>query len=125
MLAAAAITAIVAIACGAFAAHVLRERLAARDLEIFETAARYQMYGALGMAACALAARLGLRRAVGAGWVMLAGVAVFSGSLYALALSGVKVLGAITPIGGVLMMAGWLLLAIAALARQSHAKDTV
>lgn len=103
LLAAGAINAIVSIAAGAFGAHALRTRLEPRPLEVFETAARYHMYHALGMVLCALAVAAGVK-ATGAGWVMQAGIAVFSGSLYALALTDVKVLGAITPIGGTLML---------------------
>jgi uncharacterized membrane protein YgdD (TMEM256/DUF423 family) len=114
LLAAGAINAIVSIAAGAFGAHALRARLEPRPLEVFETAARYHMYHALGMVLCALAVAAGVK-ATGAGWVMQAGIAVFSGSLYALALTDVKVLGAITPIGGTLMMVGWGMLAWAAL----------
>lgn len=117
LLAAAAINAAVAVAAGAFGAHGLRERLDARALEVFEIAVRYSLAHALGMAVCALAARAGIRGAVRAGWVMQAGVVLFAGTLYALALSGVKVLGAITPVGGVLMIVGWVLLAIAAMRR--------
>ncbi len=109
----AALNAAVAIAAGAFGAHVLETRLDARHLTIFETAARYHMYHALGMALCAVLCRLDLRT-LRAGWVMQAGILIFSGSLYALALSGVKLLGAITPIGGLLLLAGWCLLALAA-----------
>jgi uncharacterized membrane protein YgdD (TMEM256/DUF423 family) len=105
LLAAAALNALVAVAAGAFGAHGLEDRLDARHLEIFETAARYHMYHALGMGLCALAG------ATRAGWVMQAGVAIFAGTLYVLALSGVGWLGAITPIGGALMMVGWGMLA--------------
>lgn len=108
LLAVAAVNALLAVAAGAFGAHGLEEQLDAHHLDIFETAARYHMFHALGMGLCALAG------AARAGWVMLAGVALFSGTLYALALTGAKWLGAITPIGGLLMMIGWLLLAIAA-----------
>jgi uncharacterized membrane protein YgdD (TMEM256/DUF423 family) len=106
-----AINAAVAVAAGAFAAHGLRERLTARSLEIFETGARYHMYHALAMIAAGL---LVARGAQTAGWLFQAGIVVFSGSLYALALSDVKILGAITPIGGVAFLAGWLWLAYAA-----------
>jgi uncharacterized membrane protein YgdD (TMEM256/DUF423 family) len=100
-----ALNAAIAVAAGAFAAHALRGRLDARALEVFETGARYQMYHALAMIlAGVLAAR-------GAGWTFQAGIVLFSGSLYALALSDVKVLGAITPLGGLAFLAGWLLLA--------------
>ncbi len=103
-----AVNAAVAVAAGAFAAHGLRERLAPRALEIFETGARYHMYHALAMVAA------GLLLARGPALTFQAGIVVFCGSLYALALSDVKFLGAITPIGGLLFLAGWLWLAITA-----------
>ena len=102
LLAAAALNALVATVAGAFGAHVLEGRLDAHHLDIWQTAARYHMYHALGMGLCSV---VGASRA---GWVMQAGVAVFAGSLYALALSGVDVLGAITPFGGVAFIAGWI-----------------
>jgi len=110
-----AINALIAVAAGAFGAHALKERLDAHLLEVWETGARYQMYHALGMLGAAWLAARGLGLAATGGWVMQAGVVVFSGSLYALALSGQKWLGAITPLGGLAMMAGWALMAIAAL----------
>ncbi len=106
LLAAAAVNALVAVAAGAFGAHGLEDRLDEHHLEIFETAARYHMYHALGIGLCAL---VGARRA---GWVMQAGVVVFSGSLYLLAVTGAKWLGAITPLGGTAMMVGWGMLAL-------------
>jgi len=109
-----AINALIAVAAGAFGAHALKERLDARRFDIFETAARYQMYHALGMLAAAWLASRGLALAATGGWVMQAGVVVFSGSLYALALTGTNWLGAITPIGGLAMMVAWAMLAIAA-----------
>lgn len=112
LLAAGAINAALAVAAGAFAAHGLRERLAPRALEIFETGARYHMYHALAMVLCAVVATSGARTA---GWIFQAGIAVFSGSLYALALTDVKVLGAITPLGGLAFLAGWIWLAVSAL----------
>jgi uncharacterized membrane protein YgdD (TMEM256/DUF423 family) len=118
LVAAAALNGLVAVAAGAFAAHGLRSRLEARALEIFETGARYQMYHALAMLLCGAlvvawpAASSGARTA---GWLFQAGIVVFCGSLYALALTDVKVLGAITPIGGLLFLVGWLWLAISAL----------
>jgi len=112
LVAAGAINAGLAVAAGAFAAHGLRERLEARALEIFETGARYQMYHALAMILCAVIATSGARTA---GWIFQAGIAVFSGSLYALALTDVKILGAITPLGGLAFLAGWAWLAITAL----------
>ena len=105
-----------AIAAGAFGAHGLKERIPADRLTVFETGARYHMYGALGVLALALA----LERGVGdhrAGWLLIAGTLVFACSLYALAISGVKVLGAITPLGGAAMIAAWAWTAIVALRR--------
>jgi uncharacterized membrane protein YgdD (TMEM256/DUF423 family) len=106
-----ALNAAIAVAAGAFAAHGLRERLEARALEVFETGARYHMYHALAMV---LAGVVAARGAATAGWLFQAGIVVFSGSLYALALSDVKLLGAITPLGGLAFLAGWLWLAYAA-----------
>ncbi len=103
-----ALNAAIAVAAGAFGAHALRERLEPRALEIFETGARYQMYHALGILLCGVLATRGAQQA---GWVLQVGIVIFSGSLYALALSGVKGLGAITPIGGVAFLAGWAWLA--------------
>ena len=104
-----------AVAAGAFGAHGLKERLTPDMLVIFETAARYQMYHGLALLAAAWGAgRWPGGASTAAGWLFLAGVLVFSGSLYALSLSGVRWLGAITPIGGVCFLAGWVALAIAA-----------
>ena len=103
-----ALNAAFAVAAGAFAAHGLRDRLDARALEVFETGARYQMYHAL---AIVLAGVIASRGAQTAGWIFQAGIVLFSGSLYALALSGTKVLGAVTPLGGLAFLAGWLWLA--------------
>ena len=110
-----AVSAFVAVAAGAFGAHALRARLAPDLLAVFETGARYQMYHALGMVAVAWA----VTRWPGpwparAGWLFLAGTVLFSGSLYALALTGIRWLGAITPLGGLAFLAGWLCLAFAA-----------
>ena len=105
---------LVAVAAGAFGAHALRARLPADLLAVFETAARYQMVHALALLAVALvAARAPSRAASAAGWLFAAGIVVFSGSLYALALTGVRVLGAITPLGGLCFLAGWVALALA------------
>lgn len=102
-----------AVALGAFGAHALRARLAERDLEIFETAVRYQMYHAFALfIAAALLAR-GIAQASGAAWAFTAGIIVFSGSLYAMVFTGARWLGAVTPIGGVAFLVGWGLLAIA------------
>ncbi|MDE2773132.1 MAG: DUF423 domain-containing protein [Gemmatimonadota bacterium] len=108
--------ALLAVALGAFGAHALRARLEPRDLEIFETAVRYQMYHALGLIGIAwLSTRLAGPLTGWAGWLMVAGTLVFSGSLYLLVLTGPRWLGAITPIGGVMLIAGWLLVLVAIL----------
>jgi uncharacterized membrane protein YgdD (TMEM256/DUF423 family) len=108
----------ISVAAGAFGAHALQSKLSDRALEIFETGTRYQMYHALALLLVALLlsraeAGQGLLIASGVGFI--AGTVIFSGSLYALSLSGVKWLGAITPLGGVGFIAGWVCLAIAAL----------
>jgi uncharacterized membrane protein YgdD (TMEM256/DUF423 family) len=118
-----ALSGAVAVAAGAFGAHALRARLEPRMLEVFETAARYQMYHALALFAVAwMITRVGaspsaLRLATISGWCFIAGTLLFSGSLYAMALSGVRALGAITPLGGVAFIAGWIALALAARTR--------
>jgi uncharacterized membrane protein YgdD (TMEM256/DUF423 family) len=110
-----ALSACLAVAAGAFGAHGLRARLTPELLAVFETGARYQMYHALGLLAVAWAANRWPGGLVGwAGWLFVAGTVLFSGSLYALALTGVRWLGAITPLGGVAFLAGWLCLALAA-----------
>ena len=107
-----------AVAAGAFGAHALRARLAPGDLLVFETGARYQMYHGLALIASSwVAERWPGPLASAAGWCFLAGIVLFSGSLYALTLSGVRALGAVTPIGGVCFLAGWACLALAALRR--------
>ena len=115
LVAAAAINAFVAVAAGAFGAHGLRQRLDTRALEVFEIGVRYQMFHAIGMVVAAWLASRGLALAQTGGWIMQAGIVVFSGSLYVLALSGTKWLGAITPLGGLAFLAGWALIAVAAL----------
>jgi uncharacterized membrane protein YgdD (TMEM256/DUF423 family) len=99
---------------GAFGAHALRSRLEPRDLEVFETAVRYQMYHAFAMLAAAWLLSRNAPWAGAAAWAFIAGVIIFSGSLYLLVASGQRWLGAVTPIGGLALIAGWLLLALAA-----------
>lgn len=104
------------VAAGAFGAHALADRLPADLLEVFDTAARYHVYHALALLAVGLAADLrphGLWDVAGA--LFTAGILIFGGSLYALALSGLRWLGAITPIGGACFLAGWVVFALAAL----------
>jgi uncharacterized membrane protein YgdD (TMEM256/DUF423 family) len=105
-----------AVAAGAFGAHALRARLTPDLLAVFETGARYQMYHALALVVTGvLAERWQVPQPVWAGWLFVAGTVLFSGSLYALALSGERWLGAITPFGGIAFLAGWGFLAWAAL----------
>jgi len=108
-----ALSAFIAVAAGAFGAHALRARLPADLLAVFETGARYQMYHALALLAVAWASNhwpgTPLRLA---GWLFIGGTLLFSGSLYLLALTGARWLGAITPLGGLLFLAGWAALAI-------------
>jgi uncharacterized membrane protein YgdD (TMEM256/DUF423 family) len=109
------ISGLIAVAAGAFGAHSLRDRLAADLLAVFETGARYQMYHALALLLAAWAVtRWPGSLTIAAGWLFVAGTLIFSGSLYALGLSGVRWLGAITPLGGVAFLGGWLCLALAA-----------
>ncbi len=110
-----ALSAGISVAAGAFGAHALRARVSPDLLAVFETAARYQMYHALGLVAAAWATERAPGAAAWAGWLFVAGTVLFSGSLYALALSGVRALGAITPFGGIAFIAGWIALAVAAL----------
>lgn len=105
----------VAVAAGSFGAHSLAARLDTRSLELWETAARYLMYGGLGLTLVGLAARVLERPGLfWAGLALLAGSLVFSGTVAALALGGPRWLGAVTPLGGLLMIAGFLLFAVAA-----------
>ena len=135
-----ALSAAISVAAGAFGAHALRERVEPRLLGVFETAARYQMYHALALIAVALvlarsggvsgsvsggvsgsatAAVLGPPSGnsllIASGWCFLAGTVLFSGSLYAMTFTGIRALGAITPLGGVAFIAGWVCLAVAAM----------
>jgi uncharacterized membrane protein YgdD (TMEM256/DUF423 family) len=106
--AAGAISALLAVAAGAFGAHALRSRLPPDLVAVFETGARYQMYHALALFVVAWAVTRWPGIAVrAAGWLFIGGTVVFSGSLYLLALSGTRWLGAITPIGGLLFLTGW------------------
>lgn len=110
-----ALSAFLAVLLGAFGAHALRTRLAADMMAVFHTGNQYHFYHALGLLLIGLLAvqlpDSALLRA--AGWLMLAGTVLFSGSLYVLAISGVRGLGAITPFGGLAFLAAWLLLAFA------------
>lgn len=107
-----AIFAFLAVGLGAFGAHALKESLTPHYLAIYHTATDYQMWHAIGLIIIGVLYQQTpsslLRKA---GWFMLAGIIIFSGSLYTLSLTGIKILGAITPIGGVAFLVAWLLLA--------------
>lgn len=107
-----AVSGALAVGAGAFGAHALKARLEPELLAVFDTAVRYQMFHVVGLLAAAWAAGHWPGAAVRAGGACFAlGTLVFCGSLYALALTGVRGLGAVTPFGGLLFVAGWLLLA--------------
>ena len=111
-----AVSALVAVALGAFAAHGLKARLAPDLLAVFETGVRYQMYHALALLGAAWAVGKWPGGAASAGgWLFVAGTLLFSGSLYALSLGGQRWLGPVTPLGGLAFLAGWACLAWAAL----------
>ena len=113
-----ALSAMLAVGAGAFGAHALRARISAEHLAIFETGARYQIYHALALLAAAWAvSRWPGSLPVSAGWLFVVGSILFSGSLYILALTGVRWWGAVTPIGGLAFLAGWLCLVLTAVRR--------
>lgn len=107
-----------AVAAGAFGAHALRSRLEPRDLEIFETAARYQMYHGLALLAVAWLITQGTS-ASAAGWAFTIGTALFSGSLYLMVFTGQRWLGAVTPLCGVAYLIGWALTGLAVMRLKS------
>ena len=111
-----AVAALIGVTVGAFGAHGLRDRLTPADLDIFETGVRYHMYHALGLFAVAwVASRWPSGATTIAGWAFIVGIVVFSGSLYTLVLTGQRWLGAVTPVGGVALIAGWAALGWAVL----------
>ena len=112
-----ALAAALGVALGAFGAHALKARLSADMLAVWQTAVQYHLWHALGLVAIGLLAQH-LPASVPvrvAGWLMVAGIALFSGSLYALALSGTRWLGAVTPLGGACLIVAWLVVAFALL----------
>lgn len=111
----AAVMMALAVGLGAFGAHGLRDRLDAYSLGIYEKAVFYHFVHALGMLIVSVLARVGALTETAAGrvdWLLFVGILVFSGSLYLLAVTGVRTLGAITPVGGIAFIAAWLLLAL-------------
>ena len=116
IIAAGAANMLLAVACGAFGAHALKTMLASDMLAIWQTAVHYQMVHALGLIAIGILLPRGNTRWLQrAAMLMLAGIVIFSGSLYLLALSGQRWLGAITPLGGLAFLAAWAMLAWASL----------
>lgn len=115
-LVAGAVSAALAVILGAFGAHALKAKLSPESLAAFHTGVQYHMAHSLGLILVGLIARgadRGGSTITGAGFTMLAGIVLFSGSLYALATTGVRALGMITPIGGTLFIISWVLLAVA------------
>lgn len=110
-----AVFAAMSVAAGAFGAHALKSILDPPMLAVYETAARYQMYHALGLFVVAWIWReTGQALAIKAGWLLCAGMVLFSGSLYLVALAGIKWMGALTPLGGVSFIGGWICITLAA-----------
>ncbi len=110
------LNALLGVALGAFGAHGLKNRVAPELLTVWQTAVQYHLVHALGLLLIGILAHLLPDSALvrQAGWALLLGVVLFSGSLYLMVLSGVRMLGAITPLGGLAFLAGWGLLALAA-----------
>lgn len=112
--AAGAIAGFLAVALGAFGAHALKSRLSADMLNVFEVGVRYHLYHALALLAAAWAcSRWPGQLTSASGWLFLMGIIVFSGSLYLLSITGLRWLGAITPIGGLTLLSGWVCLLLA------------
>jgi uncharacterized membrane protein YgdD (TMEM256/DUF423 family) len=110
------ISALLAVAMGAFGAHALRHRLTADMLAVYQTGVQYHLFHALGLVAVGLLAQWMPQSGYlkWSGWLMLAGIVLFSGSLYTLAMSGIRGVGAMTPFGGAAFLVAWALMALAA-----------
>lgn len=115
----AALLGLLSVALGAFGAHALKSRLATEQLAVFQTGVQYQMYHALALLGTGIWLNIQPTRGLLniAGWLFIVGIILFSGSLYALTLSGMRKLGAITPLGGLAMIVGWLLIFLSAVGR--------
>jgi len=110
-----AISAFIGVAAGAFGAHALEARLSSDLLAVYETGVRYELFHAVALLVVGLAAdRWPTAGWARAGWMFLLGTVLFSGSLFALALTGARALGAVTPLGGLCFLIGWFLAAVAA-----------
>ncbi|WP_108651072.1 DUF423 domain-containing protein [Dongshaea marina] len=116
-----AVSGFLAVALGAFGAHVLKAKLSPQMMAVYHTANQYQFYHTLALMLIGLLALHWpeSRRLNQAGWLMSTGILLFSGSLYVLAVSGIKIIGIITPIGGVLLLAGWLFILLACCKKQA------
>ncbi|MCR8926539.1 DUF423 domain-containing protein [Priestia megaterium] len=111
-----AINAMLAVALGAFGAHGLEGKISEKYLEVWKTGVQYQMFHAMGLFIIAFLLNKFPQSSLltASGWIMFAGIVLFSGSLYVLSTSGIKVLGAITPLGGVAFIVAWILIIVAA-----------
>ena len=119
-----ALSAFICVAAGAFGAHALKQVLAADMLAVYHTAVDYQFYHSIGLIVIGALHRISPRCSHSiAAWTMLAGIIIFSGSLYILSTSGIKWLGMITPIGGVCFLAAWLILALSYLTGDPTRED--
>lgn len=112
----AGISGFLAVALGAFGAHFIKNRVTADMFAIYHTGVQYHFYHTLALLGVGILAYWmpGVAPLKWAGWLFIGGIVIFSGSLYALSLTGIRVLGAITPVGGLAFLAGWLILIIAA-----------
>lgn len=119
-----AFSAFISVAAGAFGAHALKEVLDADMLAVYHTAVDYQFFHSIGLIVIGTLHRISPRRSHSiAAWTMLAGIIIFSGSLYVLSTTGIKWLGMITPIGGVCFLAAWLIVALSYLSRDHTRED--
>ncbi|QTL49538.1 MULTISPECIES: DUF423 domain-containing protein [Priestia] len=111
-----AINAMLAVALGAFGAHGLEGKISEKYLEVWKTGVQYQMFHAMGLFVIAFLLSKFPQSSLltASGWIMFAGIVLFSGSLYVLSTSGIKVLGAITPLGGVAFIVAWIFIVVAA-----------
>lgn len=111
-----AINAMLAVALGAFGAHGLEGKISEKYLEVWKTGVQYQMFHAMGLFVIVFLLSKFPQSSLltASGWIMFAGIVLFSGSLYVLSTSGIKVLGAITPLGGVAFIVAWILIVVAA-----------